>query len=75
MQSMGYTSQTIPFPNEKMNDYIEEYQNIINHFAGSRENPNRPSPSSFAKKLKPSQPREDAWKPNVTLRNYIKQEK
>ena len=48
----GTLVRTFPSLRRKMKDYIEEHQSIINPFATNREYPNRPSPSSFAKKPK-----------------------
>ena len=54
---------------KKMKEYIEERQNIINPFSPNREFPNRSVPSPFAKGPNPPQPKEAAWKTEVTLRN------
>ena len=52
-----------------MNEYIEERHNILNPFVPNREFPNRPVPSPFVKSLKPPQPKEATWKPDMTFKN------
>ena len=52
MQSVGHVSETFPIPKEKMKNYIEERQNILNPCAPNKEFPNRLVPSPFAKRPK-----------------------
>ena len=66
--------QVRPFPSlrKKMNEYMEERQNILNPFAPNREFPNRPVPLPFAKSPNSSQPKEVTQRAGMTLINLEK---